>query len=356
VSKKEESEEDSSEDSSSGDECSSEDESSDDDSSSESDEVVAPKKGAMKAAPVAVKAESSDDEVLPIVDFSDLKDSSENSDEDSDSDSEPKPTKVVPLANGKANGTKPAAAKVAKPAVDSDEDSSEDSDSDSDSASGNGKVTKTEDSDEDSSEDSDETSDSDSDEDSDEDDAEEESVPAAAPAASKKRKDAPSSAADTPVKRAKPESTGSTSVFVGNLSWNIDQEWLGKIFEEIGGVESARIITDRDSGRPKGFGYVDFETPEQAQAALELKGTEVDGRPINVDIAQQKTQSDTPNSGRAQKYGDKISEPSATLFVGNLSFNSNEDALYSTFGEIGEIVSVRVPTDRETGEVKGYVC
>ena len=143
------------------------------------------------------------------------------------------------------------------------------------------------------------------------------------------------------------------SVFVGNLSWNIDQEWLASIFEPIGGVVSARIITDRESGRPKGFGYVDFETPEQAQKALEMKGTDVDGRPINIDMAQAKS-TDTPKSDRAQRFGDKISEPSATLFVGNLSFNSSQDTLYEVFAEAGEIVSVRVPTDKETGQVKGY--
>jgi len=183
--------------------------------------------------------------------------------------------------------------------------------------------------------------------------ADEEEEEEAKPAAGQKRKEAPTSATETPNKRSKPESTGSVSIFVGNLSWNVDQEWLASIFEPIGGVVSARIITDRDSGRPKGFGYVDFETPEQAQKALELKGTDVDGRPINIDMAQAKS-NDTPKSDRAQRFGDKISEPSATLFVGNLSFNSSQDSLYEVFGEAGEIVSVRVPTDKETGQPKGY--
>ena len=142
---------------------------------------------------------------------------------------------------------------------------------------------------------------------------------------------------------------------MGNLSWNIDQDWLASIFESVGGVVGARIITDRDSGRPKGFGYVDFETPEQAQKALELKDTEVDGRPINVDLAQQRAPGESPRQDRATRFGDKISDPSATLFVGNLSFNSSQDSLYELFGQTGEIVSVRVPTDKETGQVKGYI-
>ena len=171
-----------------------------------------------------------------------------------------------------------------------------------------------------------------------------------------KRKDAPASyATETPAKKAKSTSDSqSTSIFVGNLSWNIDQDWLASIFESVGGVVGARIITDRDSGRPKGFGYVDFETPEQAQKALELKDTEVDGRRINVDLAQSRPAGESPRQDRAAKYGDKILDPTSTLFVGNLSFNSTQDSLYDLFGQAGGIVSVRVPTDKESGQVKGY--
>ena len=87
---------------------------------------------------------------------------------------------------------------------------------------------------------------------------------------------------------------------------------------------------------------------------MKLKGTDVDGRPINVDISESKPSNNTPKSDRAAKFGDKISEPSSTLFVGNLSFNSGEDSLYTLFAEAGEISSVRIPTDKETGQVKGY--
>jgi nucleolin len=202
----------------------------------------------------------------------------------------------------------------------------------------------------------------DDDEDSDESEDEVEKLAPVA-AAGQKRKDAPAEAASTSLKRAKPESTGSTSVFVGNLSWSIDEATLAGIFESIGGVISARIITDRETRRPKGFGYVDFETPEQAEKALELKDTEVDGRAINVDISHGKSApgAGTPRGGgggaggdRTQRYGDnKVSEPSSTLFVGNLSWETTQDALYELFGNSG-CQSVRLPTDRETGRPKGY--
>jgi len=81
----------------------------------------------------------------------------------------------------------------------------------------------------------------------------------------------------------------------------------------------------------------------------------VDGRAINVDIAQQRAEKtfDSPKD-RAARFGDKISEASSTLFVGNMSFNSSQDELYELFGQTGQVLSVRIPTDRETGQVKGY--
>lgn len=86
-----------------------------------------------------------------------------------------------------------------------------------------------------------------------------------------------------------------------------------------------------------------------------MKDTEVDGRALNVDISHGKS---TPGGGpRGGAGGDrrdnKVSEPSATLFVGNLSFETSQDGLYELFGNSG-CQSVRLPTDRETGQPKGY--
>ena len=270
-----------------------------------------------------------------------------------ESDEDEAPTKATV---SKSNGVKAAAKKADSDSDEDEDESDEDSDGDSDEeeakpAKTNGaKAGDKAESDED--EDEESSDEEESEEESEESKEKEEAKPT--PAGGQKRKDAPA-ATETPSKRSKPDS-GSVSIFVGNLSWNIDQDWLASIFESVGGVVSARIITDRDSGRPKGFGYVDFETPEQAQKALELKDTEVDGRPINVDLAQAKTSNtDSPRGDRAQKFGDKISEPSSTLFVGNLSFNSSQDSLYELFGEGGGApTSVRLPTDRETGQPKGY--
>ncbi|ORY82645.1 hypothetical protein BCR37DRAFT_346971, partial [Protomyces lactucae-debilis] len=140
-------------------------------------------------------------------------------------------------------------------------------------------------------------------------------------------------------------------IFVGRLSWNIDDEWLGKEFESCGTVVSSRVVMDRASGRSKGFGYVEFSSAAEAKAALEFNGKEIDGRPVNIDIS---TPRPAQQNNRAQSHGDVQSPPSSVVFIGNLSFDATEDAVYTAFGECGEIQSVRLPTDRETGRPKGF--
>ena len=71
-------------------------------------------------------------------------------------------------------------------------------------------------------------------------------------------------------------------LFVGNLSYNLTDEQLNAIFAPFGTIISANIVFDKFSHRSKGFGFVEFETEEMAQAALSLDGNEQDGRNIAV--------------------------------------------------------------------------
>lgn len=76
-------------------------------------------------------------------------------------------------------------------------------------------------------------------------------------------------------------------LYVGNISYDLDNESLKETFEEYGEVVSAQIITDRDSGRSKGFGFVEMATLEGADAAISaLNGTQVAGRPLIVNEAR----------------------------------------------------------------------
>lgn len=77
------------------------------------------------------------------------------------------------------------------------------------------------------------------------------------------------------------------NLFVGSLPWSVNDEQLSEIFSEAGSVESAKVITERDSGRSKGFGFVEMSTDEEAKKAIEMfNGKEIEGRAINVNEAR----------------------------------------------------------------------
>lgn len=78
-------------------------------------------------------------------------------------------------------------------------------------------------------------------------------------------------------------------IYVGNLAYATTDEGLRALFEAYGTVTSARVCTDRMSGRSKGFGFVDMPNQEEAQAAVDaINGREVDGRPLRVNESQPK--------------------------------------------------------------------
>jgi RNA recognition motif-containing protein len=80
-------------------------------------------------------------------------------------------------------------------------------------------------------------------------------------------------------------------LYVGNLSYSTTKETLEKAFGAHGEVVSVNIITDRQTGRPKGFAFVEMSTPEEGDAAkLALNGTDLEGRSINVDNAREQEQ------------------------------------------------------------------
>jgi RNA recognition motif-containing protein len=88
--------------------------------------------------------------------------------------------------------------------------------------------------------------------------------------------------------------------YVGNMNYDTTEDTLRALFAGVGEVESVSIITDRRSGRSKGFGFVEMATEEQAQAAIsQLNGTTLDDRQINVAEARpQRPRSDRGGGGR----------------------------------------------------------
>ncbi|XP_066307822.1 glycine-rich RNA-binding protein 2, mitochondrial-like [Miscanthus floridulus] len=78
----------------------------------------------------------------------------------------------------------------------------------------------------------------------------------------------------------------STKLFVGGLSWGVDDVKLREAFSGFGDVTEARVITDRDTGRSRGFGFVNYTNSDDANAAISgMDGKEIDGRPVRVNIA-----------------------------------------------------------------------
>lgn len=86
------------------------------------------------------------------------------------------------------------------------------------------------------------------------------------------------------------------NLFVGSLAYATNDDTLKAHFEQIGPVASARVITDRETGRSKGFGFVEYEDEANNQKAIdEFNGKELDGRTINVMVARPKE--DRPRDG-----------------------------------------------------------
>ena len=76
-------------------------------------------------------------------------------------------------------------------------------------------------------------------------------------------------------------------LFVGGLSFSTSNDRLREVFAAVGSVESAAVVTDRDTGRSRGFGFVEMATAEEAEAAVKkFNGQEMDGRTLKVEIAK----------------------------------------------------------------------
>jgi len=147
----------------------------------------------------------------------------------------------------------------------------------------------------------------------------------------------------------------STTCFIGNLAFTLDEDSVWGAFDEwvgAGSVKGVRLISDRDTGRPKGFGYVEFNTAEQAQSALKFTDTDLNGRQIRVDLSIPKAQK--TNNHQSTFHTPSNNPPASSLFLGNLSFDVYEENVRGLFEPHGVITSIRIPTDIETGAPKGF--
>lgn len=95
-----------------------------------------------------------------------------------------------------------------------------------------------------------------------------------------------------------------TKLYVGNLSFNVSSSDLEQLFAPFGTIRSVEVITDRDTGRSKGFAFVEMSADQEAQAAIQgLNGKEHDGRPLTVNEAKPREQRSGGGGGRGGRGG-----------------------------------------------------
>jgi RNA recognition motif-containing protein len=94
------------------------------------------------------------------------------------------------------------------------------------------------------------------------------------------------------------------NIYAGNLSWNLKDQDLSNLFAQHGEVSSAKIVTDKFTGRSKGFGFVEMPNDDQANAAIAaLNGTEVDGRSIVVNESRPKPEGGGGGGFKKRSFG-----------------------------------------------------
>jgi len=130
-------------------------------------------------------------------------------------------------------------------------------------------------------------------------------------------------------------------LYVGNLADHTTTQDLTGLFAQVGPVVSVRLITDRDTGRSKGFGFVEMESEAAARAITQLHHTALHGRPLSVT--------------EARPQGSTEGRPSPSrLFVSNLPYETTAAELKDFFSSIGPVSFLSLPVERESGKPRGF--
>jgi len=149
-----------------------------------------------------------------------------------------------------------------------------------------------------------------------------------------------------------------SELFVRNLPWKADEEAISDFFGKFGKVENVKILYNRETGKAKGIGFVDYASREDAQNAIDnADQLEMEGRKLEVTFSNQKPDNNNRGSGRDNnrdfKRREGGSQESNTIFVGNLDFKTSENSIRDFFEDCGNIVDVRIAKTPE-GKNKGF--
>jgi RNA recognition motif-containing protein len=132
-------------------------------------------------------------------------------------------------------------------------------------------------------------------------------------------------------------------IYIGNLPAPTAEHELSSLFERVGRVVSVRIMRDRDTGRAKGFGFVEMDNGEAEQAIRQLNGAELHGHTLSVTEARPRPES---SAGRGLLH--------SRLFVGNLPYDATAAELKELFSSVGPVAFVNLPVERESGKPRGF--
>jgi nucleolin len=166
---------------------------------------------------------------------------------------------------------------------------------------------------------------------------------------SKKRKDE-SNQYETPAKKQAVSSDAgetSTRLYIRGLPWKATKDQVETFFQSCGSGPKSVDLPLLDNGRSSGTAIIDFHDANSAAAAMELNGATFDDRWLSIKYS-------TPKPILAPREPTKKDDGCLTVFIGNLSWEIDEDTLRDAFKDCGEITQVRFSTDRETDAFKGY--
>ncbi|ETV97511.1 hypothetical protein H310_09430 [Aphanomyces invadans] len=134
-----------------------------------------------------------------------------------------------------------------------------------------------------------------------------------------------------------------SAIRFSNVPFDLTEESIRSMFEHCGDISSVHFAKDRDTGRPLGYGFVEFVDPTSCDKALDVSGADAFGRRINVEY-----------SLRAKRMPRHKPDGCKSVYVGNLSEDVNSGMLQDLFEECGEIERIHIAVDRETGEPRGF--
>jgi nucleolin len=150
------------------------------------------------------------------------------------------------------------------------------------------------------------------------------------------------------MENATPVVEESNKLYVGQLNYKASEEMIANLFGSCGTVGSVCIIKYQDTGKPKGFAFVDMGSVDEAKDAIKhLNDQEFMERRITVSFARN-------NKKKEENVFESIYTGGVKLYVGNLSYDSTEDSIQKYFESVGGVTSVKIVMDRDKDRSKGF--